>query len=96
MCYLLAYEKFDFLLNAFIKIVCLLCVLKSLSILYGHDGSKTFSRSKMTEAWCLFLINASRIKVSMRTARAVVLSLDQKPVCRFKRRFFLFKEPCQF
>ncbi len=36
----------------------------------------------------LFLMNASLIKVSIRTIWSIVLLLALKPVCRFERRLF--------
>ena len=68
------------------KMGSLLCSLRSLSKPYGQVVSLSFSRSKRTATRHYFLINASPIKVSIRTIWSVVLLLALKPVCRFDRR----------
>ena len=58
---------------------------RSLRMLYGHDVSEAFDRSKRTATRCSFFRNASTIK-SFYTNLMILLTL--KLVCTFERRLF--------
>ena len=47
---------------------------------------RLFSRLKRTATRCSFWMNASLIKVSIRTIWSIVILLALKSVCRFERR----------
>ena len=47
---------------------------------------QAFSKSNRTAAKCSFLMNASLIRVSLRTIWSMMLLLALNPVCRFERR----------